>query len=257
MVRRNRHLAAIMFTDMVGYTALMQRDEGEAGAVRERHRAIIESEVEGHGGDLVQYFGDGTLSVFPSAIEAVAGAVSIQRRCQTHPKIPLRVGIHLGDVAYDEQGVYGDAVNVAARVEALGIAGGVVVSGKVVEELKSQQRFSTVPVGVARLKNVTDPVSLHCVAAEGIVIPRGDEIQRAADQQARARGEPVEETRRVRRRAIQSALAVVVAAGIGALAFVLTTARPGFPGPETTTRLASPRGARELPSVAVVPSTLR
>jgi TolB-like protein/class 3 adenylate cyclase len=181
MIREGvRHLAAVMFTDIVGYTALMQRDEAEAKAVRARHGGVLESSIAGHGGRLLQSFGDGTLSVFPSAVEAVACAVEIQRDLQTYPKIPVRIGIHLGDITYDDKGVYGDAVNVASRLESIGTAGSVMVSGKVAEELENHTRFATVPLGEVRLKNVQRPVVLHAVAAEGIKIPERSAIPQAA-----------------------------------------------------------------------------
>jgi TolB-like protein/class 3 adenylate cyclase len=189
-----RQLAAIMFTDIVGYTALVQRDEAEAGAVRARHRGVLEAAIPEHGGRLIQFFGDGTLSVFSSAVEAVACAVEIQRELQTYPKIPLRIGIHLGDITYDDQGAYGDAVNVAARLEAIGAAGSVVVSGRVADELKNHTRFSTLPLGEVRLKNVQSPVALHAVAAEGITIPEPGEIR----EMARSAGEAKESPPRTR-----------------------------------------------------------
>ena len=183
-VGRARHLAAVMFTDMVGYTALVQRDEAEAKAVRARHNQVVEAAISEHGGRLLQSFGDGTLSVFPSAVEAVACAVEIQRELQTYPKIPLRLGIHIGDITYDEQGAYGDAVNVASRLESIGTPGSIVVSAKVAEELKNQTRFSTVMLGDVQLKNVTDPVAVHAVAAEGVRIPEPGEIGGSAKPRA-------------------------------------------------------------------------
>ena len=89
-----RQLAAIMFTDIEGYTALMQKDEQAAIGYRNRHRGVFEMAMAAHGGKIIQYYGDGTLSIFTSAIHAVNAAVSIQELLNKSPKVPLRIGIH-------------------------------------------------------------------------------------------------------------------------------------------------------------------
>ena len=131
-------LAAIMFTDMVGYTALMQEDEKHAMILRNKHRNVLERLVSEHRGQILQYDGDGTLSIFGSAIEAAACGMKIQKELQENPKVPLRIGIHAGDIVYDDEGVYGDGVNVASRIENIAIPGSVLISEKIHEELKNQ-----------------------------------------------------------------------------------------------------------------------
>ena len=115
--KSTRLLAAIMFTDMVGYTALMQEDERKAKRNRDRHRKILQDSIAKHYGKILQYYGDGTLAIFNSAMEAVDCAIKIQRELQAEPKIPLRIGLHTGDIVYDDEGVYGDGVNVSSRIE--------------------------------------------------------------------------------------------------------------------------------------------
>ena len=90
--KKSRLLAAIMFTDMVGYTALMQTDERKAKQNRDRHRKILQDSVAEHQGRILQYFGDGTMIIFNSAIEAVDCAIQIQMELINEPKIPLRIG---------------------------------------------------------------------------------------------------------------------------------------------------------------------
>ncbi len=169
-----RQLSAIMFTDMVGYTALMQEDETRARAQRDRQRTVLEAAIAAHGGRVLQFYGDGTLSVFPSAIEAVRAAVDIQRDLDTEPRVPLRIGLHTGDVVFDRNGVVGDGVNVAARIQGLATPGAVLISGKVHDELKNQPDIETLPLGSFRLKNVRDPLQVHAVAGEGLRRP--DEV---------------------------------------------------------------------------------
>src|SRR6185295_11602940 len=93
-----RQLAAIMFTDMVGYTALMQSNEKLATTKRERHKEVLENTITNYKGKILQYYGDGTLSIFNSAIEGVNCAMEIQKKLTQEPKVDLRIGIHTGDI---------------------------------------------------------------------------------------------------------------------------------------------------------------
>ncbi len=111
--------------------ALMQDDENKAKSNRDRHRKVLEKSIQNHHGLTLQYYGDGTLSVFGSAIEAVECAVEIQTELQKDPKIPLRIGLHVGDIVYADDGVYGDAVNIASRIENLSAPGGILISARV------------------------------------------------------------------------------------------------------------------------------
>ena len=166
-----RRLSAIMFTDMVGYTALMQKDESRAATLRDRHRTVLREGIEAHEGEIVQFYGDGTLSVFPSAVQAVDAAVDVQRRFRLDPPIPVRIGLHIGDIIHDQDGVYGDGVNVAARVQELAVPGSVLISGVIHEELKNHPRLPTRALGDFELKNVQKSLSIHAVTASALVVP--------------------------------------------------------------------------------------
>jgi adenylate cyclase len=166
-----RRLTAIMFTDMVGFTALMQEDEHRAKSVRDRHRSALRESIESHGGEIVQFYGDGTLSVFDSAIEGVTAAVAAQRRLQQDPPIPVRIGIHIGDINHDEDGVYGDGVNVAARIQGLSVPGGVLVSGKVFDEIKNHPGLPATGLGRFELRNVAKPVRIFALTSSGLTVP--------------------------------------------------------------------------------------
>lgn len=164
-----RKLAAIMFTDMVGYTALMQQNEQQAKRNRDRHREILNSAIDQNSGTILQYYGDGTLSIFNSAVDAVTSAVQIQQKLQKEPKIPLRIGIHTGDVVHDDEGVYGDGVNIASRVESMAVSGSVLISGKVYDEIKNHTQFETKSYGPFQLKNVEHPIRIYGLIADGCV----------------------------------------------------------------------------------------
>ena len=102
---KKRQLSAIMFTDIVGYTALMQGDEAVAAKVRKKHRAVFEKQHEIYQGEIIQYYGDGTLSVFKSAIGAVQCSIEIQKQLREGEIVPLRIGLHVGDIVFSESEV--------------------------------------------------------------------------------------------------------------------------------------------------------
>ncbi|GJM27700.1 MAG: hypothetical protein DHS20C17_03350 [Cyclobacteriaceae bacterium] len=161
---RQRQLAAIMFTDIEGYTALMQRDEGKAIAFRDRHREVFDSTTRKFNGRILQYYGDGTLSTFPSAIDAVQCGIEMQLAFRKEePRIPIRIGIHSGDIIVTDQDIIGDGVNVASRIEALAETGSVYISDKVYDEIKNQPELLTASRGVHTLKNVTKPMEVYAV----------------------------------------------------------------------------------------------
>jgi TolB-like protein/class 3 adenylate cyclase len=171
-----RMLAAIMFTDMVGYTALMQEDEKHAKILRDKHRDVLERLVSEHRGQVLQYYGDGTLSIFGSAIEAALCGTRIQKELQEIPKVQLRIGIHAGDIVYDDEGVYGDGVNVASRIENISLPGSVLISDKINDELKNQKEISSSYLGQYELKNVKQPTKIYAINSEGIVVPTREQI---------------------------------------------------------------------------------
>ncbi|HXR81159.1 MAG TPA: adenylate/guanylate cyclase domain-containing protein, partial [Saprospiraceae bacterium] len=111
----NRILAAVMFADMTGFTAMMQEDEHKAKSHRDRMRQVLEKFIPQHQGRIIQYYGDGTLSIFSSAIESVKCAIDIQQELQREPKVLLRIGLHSGDVVVEQDDIYGDSVNIASR----------------------------------------------------------------------------------------------------------------------------------------------
>ncbi|MEM7109443.1 MAG: helix-turn-helix domain-containing protein, partial [Bacteroidota bacterium] len=162
---RQRQLAAIMFTDIAGYTSLMQQDEKKAIAYRERHREVFDNTTKKYKGRILQYYGDGTLSTFPSAIDAVHCALEMQLAfTQGEPRIPIRIGIHSGDIIVTHEEVIGDGVNVAARIESLAEMGSVYVSDKVYDEIKNQPDLITALRGMHTLKNVTKPIEVYAVS---------------------------------------------------------------------------------------------
>jgi adenylate cyclase len=165
-----------MFADMVGYTALMQTNESIAKDKRMQFRRILDENVKDHHGQLIQSYGDGALVTFQSAIDAVRCGINLQQRWTTDPQVEVRIGIHLGDVTIEGENIYGDGVNVASRVESLGIPGSVLVSEKVHDELKNQEGLTTRALGFFEFKNVNHPVQVFALTNEGLVVPRRQEL---------------------------------------------------------------------------------
>lgn len=159
-----RRLAAILFTDVVGYTALMGRDEAAARRVRAQHEALVRDQVGRYHGEWIEEKGDESLSVFPSALQAVNCALAIQAGIPDGGELELRIGIHLGDVTIEEGRVYGDGVNVASRIRPLAEPGGIAVSGPVHDSIKNQPGIRLRALGDRSLKNVAAPVSVWFVA---------------------------------------------------------------------------------------------
>jgi len=172
----DRRLAAVMFTDMVGYTALMQTDERLALEKRDRYVRALENHHAACGGTIVQRLGDGSMSMFPSSLAAVHAAVAIQRELSAEDVL-VRIGVHVGEVIVEPERLTGEAVNIAARIESFAVAGGVMLSDSAYDQIKNRSDVGVVRLGRFRLKNVGRPFDLYAVSADGIVVPDADALE--------------------------------------------------------------------------------
>lgn len=172
----DRRLAAIMFTDIVGYTSMMQKDETNALRTIERHRSILEKYTREYKGRVLQYYGDGSLSIFPSALEAVECALDIQKELTQDPAVPLRIGIHLGDIKLKGESVFGDGVNMASRIESLGVARSILITDTIYYLVRNHSEVKTVPLGNFRLKNVDYPVPVYALANDFLAVPKSADM---------------------------------------------------------------------------------
>ena len=162
-----RRLSAVMLTDLVGYTALTQRDEARALEALEQHRTVVRPLLDGHKGREVKTIGDAFLVEFGNALDATRCAIAIQKAFHERPAdrgaaaVQLRIGLHVGDVVHQEGDIYGDAVNLVSRVEPLAEPGGICVSGAVYEQVRNKIELPFVALGETSLKNVAYPVPLY------------------------------------------------------------------------------------------------
>ncbi len=163
-----RRLAAILAADVVGYSRLMGEDEtGTLDAVRAHREELIEPKIAEHEGRVVKLMGDGLLAEFPSAVEAVQCAVGIQHTMVDRnadvpedKRITYRIGINIGDIVVEDEDIYGDGVNVAARLEGLAEPGGICISGNVHDQLAGQTDMAFEDTGQQTLKNIVKPIGV-------------------------------------------------------------------------------------------------
>ena len=169
-MKSKRRLAVIMFTDIVGYTALMGRDELKALDALKTNREIQRPLIEQYHGEWLKEMGDGILASFESTSDALRCATQIISAAkQSH--IELRIGIHLGEVVFQAGDVFGDGVNIASRVEAMGKAGSVLFTERVLEDILNKPDLKAVLIGPATLKGVSNPVNIYALSAEGLTVP--------------------------------------------------------------------------------------
>ena len=173
----SRQLAAIMFTDIVGYTALMGSDEVGALEMLRQNRQIHKAAIEDHQGKWLKEIGDAVLAQFSSAVLAVECAIQIQKQSQ-QLGAKIRIGIHLGDIAVENNDVYGDGVNIASRMQSIADPGGIYITEAVHNAIRSQADIKTRYVGSAVLKNVSYPVGTYCLVDAFLPVPSSSKIRR-------------------------------------------------------------------------------
>jgi adenylate cyclase len=170
-----RRLSAILAADIAGYSALMGTDETRTVRDLKGHQAVVLPMVGEFAGRIIDTAGDGILAEFPSVVNAVKCAVAIQSRMaernaaiEPERRMQFRVGINIGDVVYDEARIYGDGINVAARLEGIAEAGGICISSKVYEEISGRIDLACEDIGEQQLKNIARPVRAYHVRVDSI-----------------------------------------------------------------------------------------
>ena len=177
----DRRLVAVMFTDMVGYTALLQADERVGLGKRDRYWWALERQHAAFGGTIVQRLGDGSMSMFPTALAAVSAGVEIQRELLAQ-EVSARIGIHIGEVIVEPERLTGAAVNIASRIESFAVPGAVMLSDSAHEQVASRSDVAVVDLGRFTLKNVGRPFGLYAMSADGVVVPDPRELAGKGEQ---------------------------------------------------------------------------
>ena len=173
--RMERRLAAILAADIAGYSALMGADEARTVRDLKGHQAVVLPMIGEFAGRIIDTAGDGILAEFASVVNAVKCALAIQgtmaeRNAAIEPprRMQFRVGINIGDVVFDDVRIYGDGINVAARLENIAEPGGICISGKVYEEINGRIELACEDIGEQQLKNIARPVRAYRVHVNGI-----------------------------------------------------------------------------------------
>jgi len=166
-----------MFTDIVGYTALMEQDEKKAFEILKKNLAIHQSVINEFRGRLIKEMGDGMLASFPTVSDALNASIQIQKHCNETSDYKLSIGIHQGEVVFQNGDVFGDAVNVASRIQSLGISGSVLISKKIADEIKNKSEFTTSSLGSFEFKNVNEPIEIFALTNQGLTVPRKSQLQ--------------------------------------------------------------------------------
>ena len=158
---QSRQLAAIMFTDIVGYTALMGNDEEKAFSILNKNRALQKPIIEQFNGRWIKELGDGVMASFNTVSDSVNAAIRIQEENHAVPDFQITIGIHLGEVVFENDDVFGDGVNIASRIQAFSIPGSIYISEAIHNNISNKQGIETRFVKQEKLKNVVSPVRIY------------------------------------------------------------------------------------------------
>ena len=185
-----RHLLAVMFSDIQGYSLMMNADEQRAMKILNYHNSFMRQMIESHEGRVIEIIGDAFLAVFESAVRAVEACIAIQQGFKERndasdesDRFHVRIGVHLGDIIEEHGGVKGDAVNIAARIQAIASGGGIAISENIYNAVRHKTPLEVVSLGSKKLKNIREPYTLYSIKGLG-------EIQTAVAEA----GAPVDDT---------------------------------------------------------------
>ena len=159
-----------MFSDMVGYSRMIDKDESQGIKLLEIHNELLSELIYESNGKIVKFIGDGIFSIFDSATDAIECAIIIQNKLDKRNSkedennhINIRVGIHIGDIVEKNKDLYGDGVNIAARIEPISLTGGIIISESVYKSTQADKKFNIRKIGSVKLKNITNPHTLFHV----------------------------------------------------------------------------------------------
>ena len=174
---QSRQLAAIMFTDIAGYTALMGNDEQKAFELLKKNRALQKPIIEQFNGRWIKELGDGVMASFNTVSDAVNAAIKIQEACNAAKDFQLSIGIHQGEIIFEDNDIYGDAVNIASRIQSLGVPGSVLFSKKITDEIRNKSEFQLTSLGRFEFKNVEESIEVFALSNPGFVVPRPEDMR--------------------------------------------------------------------------------
>ena len=172
----DRLISIIIAADIVGYTSMMQKNEQIALLKLKHYEETIRLETKQHDGEIVKTYGDGCLLLFPSTVKAIHCAINIQKALRNEPKVPLRIGVHIGEIVRKDHDIFGNGVNVASRIESMGVQNSVLISSDVYIQIKNHPEFQVQKLGSFNFKHVERDIDLYAITNEGLTVPRSEQM---------------------------------------------------------------------------------
>ena len=173
----SRQLAAIMFTDIIGYTTMMQQNERMAVAAIKHYNNTLEKWVRHFNGRILNFYGDGNLCSFSSVTDAVNCSIEVQKELRLEPAVPLRIGLHIGEIFFEQEKALGDGVNVASRIQSLGQENTILISAEIHDKIKNNPSFTTLSLGQFDFKNVNKPLEIFALTNDGLIVPQRKKME--------------------------------------------------------------------------------
>ena len=234
----SHRLAVVMFADIVGYTAMMQSNEEMALGVMSHFRESIQTRSEEHLGRIIQFYGDGCLLIFNSSLDAMKCALELQVSFNGDPRVPVRIGLHLGDIVFKDENVFGDGVNIASRIESMGVPGSVLFSKPIRDQIRNKGNFTLKDLGSFSFKNVDEPMEVYALVNSGLITPDPNHLQTKVGSGG------IQERSRRHRRIIYIGIIVLALAGV---LWAYQLFKSGSSGSETNAK------PTELSALAAIP----
>ena len=176
MTKEKRKLSSILFADIQGYTAMMQEDEANAFKLVEKFNNEINTLVPKHRGEVIQFYGDGVLALFDSTIDAVQCSLALQIKFRDEPIVPVRIGLNNGEVILRDDNAFGDSINLASRIESIGVPGSILFSENIFEQVHNKPEFEVQEIGEFNFKNIKKKTKVFGLANNGLPVPDKSEV---------------------------------------------------------------------------------
>ena len=173
----DRLISIIIYADIVGYSSMMQADEELALKKLKHFEEVLNIQSKKYDGEIVKAYGDGCLMLFPSAVSAVKCAISIQSDLREEPYVPLRIGIHIGEIVRKGHDIFGDGLNIASRIESMGVANSVLISSDIYYQIKNHPEIKTVELGDFAFKNIERDITLYAISNDGLTVPLSPDMK--------------------------------------------------------------------------------
>ena len=175
--QQGQHRLAVLFADIQGYTAMMRRDEEEGRLVLRNFKDSLNQQVAAFNGEIINFYGDGCLCTFKNPTHATNCAVALQKDFITAtPTTDVRIGLHYGNVSFEDGNAYGDAVNITSRIESFGVPGSVLLSQKIQKLITDKVAYQTVRLGEFQFKNVDQPMSIYALQGDDLIVPKKEDL---------------------------------------------------------------------------------